>query len=58
MNTLSLKKKQPSVYAQCFRWRLTSDMHDTLDKTLDTEDIMDVQLVVTFKNGEQKVVQF
>ena len=57
MATLSLKKKSPSPYQQFFRWKLTNDMHDSLDKILNTEDVMDVKLLVVLKNGEQRTVE-
>jgi hypothetical protein len=59
MVTLSLRKKptSPSAYQQNIRWKLTTDMHDTLEKEGHVDDIMDVRLLVTLKNGEQKLVE-
>jgi len=55
---LSLKKKPViSTYQQFLRWKLTADMHDSLDKILNTEDIMDVKLLIVLKNGEQRTVE-
>lgn len=56
MVTLTLKKKFVPVYRQQFQWKLTPDMNDSIEKQLGNviDDIAEVSLLVTLRNGEQK----
>ena len=60
MGILTLKKKpQITVYEQQYKWKLTSDMNDTIEKRFpfNIGDISGISLLVTMRNGTQETLE-